>query len=75
MVREYGLGMERNNRPVPPVNPSVPDPPLTELLEHQTDRSRPVTDESDIPRPTEPNRDGRDDYASGTTEHDDDREI
>lgn len=75
MVREYGLGMERNNRPVPPVNPSVPHPPLTELVEHQTDRSEPPEAESDIPRPTEPGRVGRDDYASGTSEHDDDREV
>jgi hypothetical protein len=54
-------------QPQPPT-----DGPLTRLVEDPPGKESPAPPES-LPQPPEPGR-GRDDYAAGTSEHDDEPE-
>jgi hypothetical protein len=68
--------MDNNMPPDDPDDRLQPaDGPLTHLVDEQTKRSQPEPLESELPRQPEAKPTGRDDYASGTSEHDDDRET
>lgn len=74
MFREYGTDMDRTHRPDEPDKPvTTPDGPLTRLIDEEVNPPEPPHG-SRRPQPPEPKRQGQDDYASGTPEHDDDRE-
>jgi hypothetical protein len=62
-----------NHRPQPDV--PQPDGPLTQLLDKQASEREPESDENTIPSQPRATHTGRDDYASGTSEHLDDREV
>lgn len=67
--------MDKTNRPDELDNPLTPrDGPLTRLVDDQENPPEPDPAGSRLPQPPEAKRQGRDDYASGTPEHDDDRE-
>lgn len=59
----------------PDDQPQPADGPLTRLVDEQIEDSRPQPFESELPPPPAARPTGRDDYASGTSEHDDDRET
>ena len=68
--------MKSNDRPDDQGNPPAsPDGPLTQLVSDTDRQPEPVDTESSLPRPPEARRKPREDYAEGTPEHEDDREI
>ena len=74
MLHEYGLYMDNTHRRDETDTPSKPaDGPLTRLVDHEGNPAEPAP-ATRLPQPPEVKRQGRDDYASGTPEHDDDRE-
>ena len=51
------------------------DGPLTRLVDEQVEQRRPVPLGRDLPGPPAAQPTGREDYASGTSEHDDDGDV
>ena len=68
--------MDSTNRPDEQDSPAKPvDGPLTRLVDDRDNPPEPAPAGSRLPQPPETKHEGRDDYASGTPEHDDDREV
>ena len=68
--------MQKNNRPDDREQPlKAPDGPLTELVEREAGQHGPDEHGSRLPQPNPAKQTGAEDYASGTPEHEDDRET
>ena len=75
-VCEYQPRMAADTRPDDPENDERPaDGPLTHLVDKHTAPPQQPPLASELPRPPEAKPTGREDYARGTAEHDDDRET
>ncbi len=68
--REYFSHMK--NRPHDPQQQPPTDGPLARLVDDEESGANPAA--QSLPQPPEAGH-GRDDYAAGTPEHDDDREL
>jgi hypothetical protein len=68
--------MDKTPRPDDPDDrPQPANGPLTQLVDQHLEPSSPQPLESELPPPPKAKPTGRDDYASGTSEHDDDGET